>query len=228
MENQIESWKDLIDRESQKDYYRRLKDFVDKEYKTHTVYPERRNIFRALELCPLYKCKVVILGQDPYHEPGQAHGLAFSVQGDTPAPPSLQNIFAEIGREYKCDPPECGDLTAWAKQGVLLLNTVLTVREHEAFSHASRGWETFTGEVLKTVAEQNRPVVFMLWGKPAQTRAEGFICNSKHLVLKTSHPSPLSAYRGFDGCGHFIQCNNFLITHGVNPINWTGRKPNED
>ena len=199
-------WKSFLAVESTKQYYAcELKPFVEAEY--------------ALELTPLDKVKVVILGQDPYHEPQQAHGLAFSVQDGVPVPPSLKNIYEEIDAEYGCGIPDTGNLEPWAKQGVLLLNTVLTVRAHEANSHAGHGWERFTDAVLRELDKQDHPIVFMLWGGPAQKKAK-LIINPIHLVLKTSHPSPLSVYRGFRGCGHFKMCNEFLVKNGMAPINW--------
>lgn len=213
-------WKSFLADESAKQYYAcELKPFVETEYTEHTVYPEHKNILRALELTPLDKVKVVILGQDPYHEPQQAHGLAFSVQDGVLVPPSLKNIYEEINAEYGCGIPNTGNLTPWARQGVLLLNTVLTVREHEANSHAGHGWERFTDAVLKELDKQDHPIVFMLWGGPAQKKAK-LIINPIHLVLKTSHPSPLSVYRGFRGCGHFKMCNEFLVKNGMVPIDW--------
>lgn len=217
----VESWKDLIQRESEKAYFKdRLIPFLEAEYASETVYPRREAVFRALDLTPLQKVKAVILGQDPYHEPGQAHGLAFSVPDGIDLPPSLKNIYEEIRSEYNCGFRTSGDLEAWARQGVLLLNTVLTVRAHEANSHAGHGWETFTDAVLEQLSQQDQPIVFMLWGNPAQKK-ERLIKGCGHLILKTSHPSPLSVYRGFRGCGHFRACNDFLIKNGIEPIDWT-------
>lgn len=214
------NWRSFLDDEKQKEYYKdELKPFVEEEYSAHTVYPAHERILRALELTPLNKVKVVILGQDPYHEPGQAHGLAFSVPDGVEIPPSLGNIFQEIDEEYGCGYPKSGNLERWAKQGVLLLNTVLTVREHEANSHAGHGWETFTDAILKELNEHPLPIVFMLWGAAAQKK-EKFLKNPLHLVLKTSHPSPLSVYRGFRGCGHFRKANVFLEEAGSTPIEW--------
>ena len=219
------SWKEFLESEREKPYYRDgLKPFVESEYSAHTVYPPHKNILRALELTPLSKVKVVILGQDPYHEPGQANGLAFSVSEGVPFPPSLTNIFKEIDREYRCGIPASGSLESWARQGVLLLNTSLTVREHEANSHAGHGWEEFTDEVIRAAAcSYDTPKVFMLWGRAAQTKAETVLkkCSAgRILVLKTSHPSPLSVYRGFDGCGHFRAANDFLVRNGAEPVQW--------
>jgi uracil-DNA glycosylase len=217
----VNSWETLIDCESKKSYYaEQLKPFVEREYASCTVFPERKNIFRAFELTPINAVKAVILGQDPYHELGQAQGLAFSVPDGIAIPPSLRNIYEEIDREYGCGIPKHGNLEPWARQGVLLLNTVLTVRAHEANSHAGHGWEIFTDAVLKELGIQEQPIVFMLWGSNAQKK-EPLIQNPKHLTLKTSHPSPLSVYRGFRGCGHFRACNEFLAANGLKPIDWT-------
>ena len=216
----MNSWKKFIDAESEKPYYTdRLVPFIEGEYANGTVYPERANIFRAFELTPLTEVKAVILGQDPYHEPGQAHGLAFSVPDGIIIPPSLRNIYEEIKAEYGYEIPKSGNLEPWAKQGVLLLNTVLTVKAHEANSHAGRGWEIFTDAVLEELNSQDRPIVFMLWGGNAKKKAQ-LLDKPGHLVLKTSHPSPLSAYRGFRGCGHFRICNEYLAEHGMTPIDW--------
>ena len=217
----MDSWNDLIQHESEKPYFKdRLIPFLETEYASGTVYPERESIFRALQLTPLQEVKAVILGQDPYHEPGQAHGLAFSVPDGIDVPPSLKNIYDEIRSEYNCGTPKSGNLEEWAKQGVLLLNTVLTVRAHEANSHAGHGWETFTDAVLEQLGQQKQPIVFMLWGNPAQKK-ERLIRGDENLILKTSHPSPLSVYRGFRGCGHFRACNEFLLKNGMEPIDWT-------
>lgn len=222
----MESWREFLKIEQEKPYYKNhLKPFVEAEYSAHTVYPTHRNILRALELTPLKKVKVVILGQDPYHEPNQAHGLAFSVQDGVPIPPSLKNIYEELDREYGCGIPESGNLEHWARQGVLLLNTVLTVREHEANSHAGNGWEQFTDAVVRTAAvESEHPLVFMLWGNAAKkkltTALSGYLLANRHLYLTTSHPSPLSVYRGFHGCGHFKTANEFLVKNGIEPIQW--------
>ena len=214
------SWNELIQAERGKPYFaEKLAPFIEREYSSNTVYPEKRNIYRALELTPLSEVKAVILGQDPYHEPGQAHGLAFSVPDGSVIPTSLRNIYEELNAEYGYDFPGSGNLEPWAKQGVLLLNTVLTVRSHEANSHAGHGWESFTDAVLEELNRQERPIVFMLWGGNAQKKGS-LITKSAHLVLKTSHPSPLSVYRGFRGCGHFRMCNAFLTANGVLPSDW--------
>ena len=215
-----DGWSRFLKAEAQKSYYQEtLQPFLDQEYATHTVYPVRENIFRALELTPLSDVKAVILGQDPYHEPGQAQGLAFSVPEGTPLPPSLRNIYEELDAEFGCGIPKSGNLESWARQGVLLLNTVLTVRAHEANSHAGHGWETFTDAVLMELNRQNRPIVFLLWGGHARKKA-ALLDNPGHLILKTSHPSPLSVYRGFRGCGHFRACNEFLIANDLDPVRW--------
>ena len=182
-------------------------------------YYKAQDLFNALHLTPLSKVKVVILGQDPYHGDGQAHGLCFSVRPDVDIPPSLINIYRELHDDLGCRMPDNGCLTKWADQGVLLLNTVLTVRAHQAGSHRGRGWEQFTDAIIRAVNSQNRPVVYMLWGAPAQAKRQ-MLDNPRHLVLTAPHPSPLSAYRGFFGCRHFSQCNAFLEEHGEKPIDW--------
>ena len=184
----------------------------------YTVYPDDDNVFSALNYVPYDKVKVVILGQDPYHEPGQAHGLSFSVLDPTPLPPSLVNIYKEIEQDLKIKCLSSGDLSRWAKQGVLLLNTTLTVRKHAAMSHKGKGWEEFTGKIIELMAKREKPMVFMLWGSHAGQFASQI--PSRHLVLKAPHPSPLSAYRGFLGCKHFSKCNEFLVKNGVEPIDW--------
>ncbi|MBR1758764.1 MAG: uracil-DNA glycosylase [Lachnospiraceae bacterium] len=212
-------WLIPLQSEFKKDYYKELYRFVDQEYKTHTIYPKAEDIFTALHLTPLHDVKVVILGQDPYHGPGQAHGLCFSVQPQVEIPPSLQNIYQELHDDLGCKIPNNGYLVKWAKQGVLLLNTVLTVRAHDANSHKGHGWENFTDAIIQAVDAEDRPIVFLLWGTPAGRKAE-MLHNPKHLILKAPHPSPLSAYRGFFGCKHFSQCNDFLIRHGETLIDW--------
>lgn len=212
-------WLPAVGAEFKKPYYRDLYYFVREEYENHVVYPPADLIFQALHLTPLHEVKVVILGQDPYHNEHQAMGLSFSVEDGVDMPPSLVNIFRELHDDMGCTMPKSGNLTPWAKQGVLLLNTVLTVRAHQAFSHQGHGWEQFTDAILRAVNAQDRPIVFMLWGTPAQQKAS-MLNNPKHLVLKAPHPSPLSAYRGFFGCRHFSQCNAFLEKNGVSPINW--------
>ena len=213
-------WLPAVRAEFAKPYYRELYQFVRKEYESGTVYPPADQIFNALHLTPLGKVKVVILGQDPYHNVHQAHGLCFSVPEDQrEIPPSLINIYRELHDDVGCRMPQTGCLTKWAEQGVLLLNTVLTVRAHQANSHRNHGWEQFTDAIIRAVETQDRPIVYMLWGTPAQSKAP-MVTNPKHLVLKAPHPSPLSAYRGFFGCRHFSQCNELLKTHGETPVDW--------
>ena len=214
-----ESWKQHLAPEFEKDYFVKLTNFVRQEYQTTTVYPPGRLIFNAFNLCPFNKVKVVIIGQDPYHGPGQAHGLCFSVNDGVPFPPSLQNIFKEIQSDLGTPIPTTGNLTRWANQGVLMLNATLTVRAHQAASHQRQGWEEFTDAAIAEVNKQDRPIVFILWGKPAQEKAK-MLDNPKHLILKAPHPSPLSAYRGFFGSRPFSQTNEFLEKHGVSPVDW--------
>ena len=212
-------WLTVLGPEFKKPYYKSLYEKVNEEYRTRTVYPPGPELFKAFDLTPLSQVKVVILGQDPYHEPGQAEGLCFSVKQGIEQPPSLVNIYKELHNELGCYIPRSGSLVPWTKQGVLLLNTLLTVRAHQAFSHKGIGWEQFTDAAIRAVNEVDRPVVFMLWGRPAGEKA-ALLDNPKHLVLKCAHPSPLSASRGFFGCGHFVTCNRFLEERGVTPINW--------
>lgn len=212
-------WLDAISGEFKKDYYRQLYTFVKEEYSRTVVYPPADDIFSAFHFTPLSKVKVLILGQDPYHNEHQAHGLSFSVLPGQEAPPSLQNIYKELQDDCGCYIPNNGYLKKWADQGVLLLNTVLTVRAHQANSHQGRGWEKFTDAVINAVNLQDRPVVYMLWGRPAQSKIP-MLTNPKHLILKAPHPSPLSAYRGFFGCKHFSQANAFLEENGIEPIDW--------
>lgn len=214
-----ETWKEILKEEFEKDYFVNLTSFVRQEYKDKTIYPKASNIFNAFNLCPFDKVKVVILGQDPYHEPNQAHGLCFSVLDPTPAPPSLKNIFKEINLDLGITPLESGDLTRWASQGVLLLNATLTVEAHKAGSHQGKGWEEFTDRVIFNLANRKSGLVFLLWGSYAQKKGE-FIDQTKHLVLKSVHPSPLSAHRGFFGNHHFSQTNSYLTQQGKQPINW--------
>ncbi len=214
-----ESWKERLSGEFEKEYFQRLVSFVKEEYRRGKVYPPGSNIFRAFDVCPFDKVKVVILGQDPYHEPRQAHGLSFSVQDGVPYPPSLINIFKEIESDLGKSVPKSGDLTRWAEQGVLLLNATLTVRAHQAGSHQNKGWEEFTDAVIHRLAEEREHLVFILWGSYAQ-RKGAFIDTSKHLVLKSAHPSPLSAFRGFFGNKHFSKANEYLVAHGIEPIDW--------
>lgn len=212
-------WLTALEPEFKKPYYAKLFRFVKKEYETTQVFPPADDIFNAFHLTPLKKVKVVILGQDPYHNDGQAHGLSFSVKPGTDIPPSLMNIYKELHSELGCRVPNNGYLNYWAKQGVLLLNTVLTVRAHQAFSHRGIGWEQFTDAVIRELNKAERPMVFMLWGRPAGEKAK-MLDNPHHLVLKAAHPSPLSASRGFFGCGHFARCNEYLESNGLEPIDW--------
>ena len=213
------SWKKQLNEEFDKEYFIQLTDFVRKEYSTKQIFPSANNIFNAFDLCPFDQVKVVIIGQDPYHGMGQAHGLCFSVNDGIAFPPSLLNIFKEIERDLAIALPKTGNLSQWAKQGVLLLNATLTVEAHKAGSHQGKGWEKFTDAVIRKISEEKEHVVFMLWGNYAQQKG-AFIDTSKHLVLKTVHPSPLSAYRGFIGCGHFSLANTYLNSHGLNSITW--------
>lgn len=220
MDVQIEeSWKEVLSPEFEKDYFIRLTDFVRQEYQTTTVYPPGKLIFNAFNLCPYPKVKVVIIGQDPYHGPGQAHGLCFSVNDGVPFPPSLQNIFKEIQSDLGSPIPETGNLTRWAEQGVLMLNATLTVRAHQAGSHQRRGWEEFTDAAIRALAENREHLVFILWGAYAQKKG-AFISRDRHLVLTSVHPSPLSAYHGFFGNKHFSRANAYLEAHGETPIVW--------
>ncbi len=212
-------WDSLLAEEFKKDYYLRLRSILANEYKTQTIYPNMYDIFNALKYTSYSDVKAVILGQDPYHGPGQAHGLCFSVKKGVEAPPSLKNIFKEIKDELGIEPPNHGELTAWTKQGVLLLNTVLTVRAGQANSHKGLGWESFTDKVIELLNERNKPMVFLLWGANARQKTT-LITNPAHLILSCAHPSPLSAYNGFFGCGHFKRCNDFLISNGEEPIDW--------
>lgn len=220
MNNVGDDWKDALREEFDKDYYNKLIEFVKDEYDNNVVYPSINNIYKALELTPLNEVKVLILGQDPYHNVNQAHGLSFSVlPTQTKLPPSLKNIYKELEDDLGCYIPNNGYLEKWAKQGVLLLNTVMTVREHEANSHKGKGWEKFTDAIIKILNQQDRPIVYMLWGGPSQKK-DLFLNNPKQLVLKAAHPSPLSAYRGFFGCKHFSKANKFLKENGENAIDW--------
>ncbi|WP_300793550.1 uracil-DNA glycosylase [uncultured Bacteroides sp.] len=214
-----ESWKEALMPEFSKDYFIRLTDFVRKEYHETTVYPPGKLIFNAFNLCPFDKVKVVIIGQDPYHGPGQAHGLCFSVNDGIQPPPSLVNIFKEINSDLGKPIPQSGNLTRWAEQGVLLLNATLTVRAHQAGSHQRRGWEEFTDAVIRKLAEEKSNLVFILWGSYAQKKG-AFIDRHKHLVLTSVHPSPLSAYNGFFGNHHFSLANDYLVKNGKTAIDW--------
>ena len=212
-------WLAPMSAEFKKEYYKKLYETVKQEYQTREVYPEPDDIFNAFAFTPLSRVKVVILGQDPYHEPGQAHGLCFSVKPDVAIPPSLVNIYQELHEDCGCYIPNNGYLKKWADQGVLLLNTVLTVRAHAANSHKNIGWEEFTNAAIRILNEQDRPIVFLLWGRPAQMK-KAMLNNPKHLILESPHPSPLSAYRGFFGSHPFSRTNKFLIANGLEPIDW--------
>jgi uracil-DNA glycosylase len=209
----------VLQPEFDKPYFELLTDYVRQEYRTCRCYPPAGLIFNAFDRCPFDRVRVVILGQDPYHEEGQAHGLCFSVNDGVEVPPSLKNIYKEIQRDLGTPVPASGNLQRWADQGVLLLNATLTVRAHQAGSHQGKGWEELTDAVIAALNREREHVVFMLWGSYAQRKGQ-FIDRRRHLVLQTSHPSPLSVYRGFEGCGHFSKANNYLIQHGLQPINW--------
>lgn len=212
-------WAEVLGPEFHKPYYKELYKFVKQEYATEVIYPPSDKLFTALHLTPLDKVKVVILGQDPYHEPNQAMGMSFSVPEGVEVPPSLKNIYKEIHEDIGEKIPDTGDLTRWARQGVLLLNAVLTVRAHQANSHKGKGWEQFTDAIIKAVDAEDRPIVFLLWGRNARDKKE-LITNPKHLVLEAAHPSPLSAYNGFFGCRHFSKCNKFLKENGSEGVDW--------
>lgn len=212
-------WAPFLETEMQEEYYQKLRGILIKEYKTRTIHPSMYDIFNAMHYTPYNKVKVVILGQDPYHGPNQAHGLSFSVLPGVEPPPSLVNIFKELHDDLGCTIPPHGCLKHWAEQGVLLLNTVLTVREHQANSHQGIGWERFTDHIIELLNQREQPMVFILWGRPAQSK-QPMITNPHHLVLTSSHPSPLSAYRGFFGSRPFSKVNHFLTEHGMEPIDW--------
>lgn len=213
------SWDGILTGDFEKPYYLKLKEFLTHEYKTKVIYPDKYNIFNALKLTPYEEVKVVILGQDPYHGPGQAHGLSFSVQPGIQTPPSLQNMYKELRDDLGCFIPNNGYLVPWAQQGVLLLNTVLTVEAGKANSHRKKGWENFTDEVIKKLNERDKPIVFLLWGNNAKEKMN-LITNPNHFILTTVHPSPLSATRGFMGCKHFSKTNEILKELGEKEINW--------
>ena len=213
-------WDNVLKEEFQLPYYLKLREFLKKEYFSATVYPPMDDIFNALKYTSYADTRVVILGQDPYHGRGQAHGLCFSVKEGTPPPPSLKNIFKELYNELDIAEPRTGELVGWARQGVLLLNTTLTVREATPQSHKGQGWEILTDRIIELLNEKESPVVFMLWGSNARAK-KALISNPKHLILECAHPSPLSAYNGFFGCGHFIKANEFLEKSGENTINWS-------
>ncbi|MBI9066223.1 MAG: uracil-DNA glycosylase [Salinivirgaceae bacterium] len=220
MNVQIEkSWNEQLQNEFEKPYFKSLSNFVKTQYQTNIIYPPAKLIFNAFNLCPFDKVKVVIIGQDPYHGPDQAHGLCFSVQDGVKFPPSLRNIFKEINNDLGLAIPETGNLTRWAEQGVFMINATLTVQAHEAGSHQKKGWEEFTHEVIRTLATKKKNIVYLLWGAFAQKKAE-LINHSENLVLKSVHPSPLSASRGFFGNHHFSKTNEYLIEKNINPIQW--------
>lgn len=212
-------WDNLLKDEFNKEYYLKLREFLKQEYSTRTIYPGMYDIFNALKSTPYSNVKAVIIGQDPYHEPGQAHGMCFSVKPGVPAPPSLVNIYKELASDIGFQPPKDGYLQKWADQGVLLLNAVLTVRAGAANSHKGKGWEQFTDKVIELVNAKEEPVVFLLWGANARAK-KALVTNPKHLVLEAPHPSPLSAYNGFFGCRHFSKANAFLEANDIKPIDW--------
>jgi len=215
-----ESWREILQPEFDSVYFEILTSFVKRAYQTGPVYPPGKYIFEAFNRTPFDKVKVVILGQDPYHEPNQAHGLCFSVQDGIQPPPSLINIYKELQKEFNVQiDMKRGNLSSWADQGVLLLNTTLTVAQAQPLSHSGKGWETFTDAAIKALSEKREGIVFMLWGSNARAKAK-LIDKRKHLILETSHPSPLSVYRGFDGCGHFMKANQYIVSKGKEPINW--------
>lgn len=213
------SWDEILEGEFDKEYYLKLRQFLIDEYKSRVIYPDMYDIFNALKFTPYEKVKAVILGQDPYHQPGQAHGLCFSVQKGVPQPPSLVNIFKELADDLGITPPDHGNLESWANNGVLLLNTALTVRKNQANSHRGKGWEIFTDRVIELLNERQQPMVFILWGNNAKAK-EKLITNSNHCIIKGAHPSPLSAHYGFWGGKYFSRTNAFLASTGQEPIDW--------
>ena len=217
-------WDTVLTEEFASEYYQKIRYWLKKEYAEQTIFPPMAERVNALRYTPYHSVKAVLLGQDPYHGPGQAHGLCFSVQPGVTPPPSLKNIFQEIQDDLGFPPPANGTLTKWAEQGVLLLNTVLTVRRGQANSHKNIGWTTFTDAVIRKLNEREQPIVFLLWGGNARSKKK-FITNPNHLILETVHPSPLSAYNGFFGCKHFSKCNDFLTAHGETPIDWNLNTP---
>ena len=214
-----EYWESFLEKERKEEYFKKITQFINTEYSKGIVYPKKEEIFAALRATPFEKTKIVIIGQDPYHGENQAHGLAFSVQPGTKIPPSLINIFKELSTDLEIPVSKTGNLIPWAEQGVLLLNTVLTVRAGEANSHKNKGWEEFTDKVITKLNSSDNPIVFILWGKPAQEKAK-LLNNQKHLILKAAHPSPLSAFRGFFGCKHFSKANTYLRNTNLQEINW--------
>lgn len=213
------TWEQLMNDEFEKGILGPIRDQLETAYATTTVYPAKENLFRALEMTPLDQVKVVILGQDPYHGPGQAQGFSFSVPASQKIPPSLVNIYKEIGAEFHQTVRRSGDLSDWAAQGVLLLNTILSVEQGKPLSHEKLGWQAFTDDILRTLNESDQPIVFLLWGGQAK-KAKRLLTNPKHLILESAHPSPLSASRGFFGCGHFAAANEYLVKNGLEPIDW--------
>lgn len=213
-------WDALLADQWEMDYYKKLREFLVNEYRSGTVFPPMNDLFNALRCTSYSDVKAVILGQDPYHGKGQAHGLCFSVREGTPPPPSLVNIFKELNAETGIAIPKSGELTKWANHGVLLLNTVLTVREGQANSHRNHGWEILTDRIIELLNKREKPIVFLLWGGPARAKSK-LVTNPNHLVLQCAHPSPLSAYGGFFGCGHFVKANEFLKNNGIEPIDWS-------
>ena len=213
-------WDAVLSQEFEKEYDLKLREFLKSEYSTRKIYPPMNDIYNALRYTTYANARVVILGQDPYHGPGQAHGLCFSVKPGVALPPSLKNIFKELSTEVGMEMPESGELSGWARQGVLLLNTTLTVREGLPQSHKGQGWEILTDRIISAMNEKNTPVVFMLWGGNARAK-RALVTNPQHLVLECAHPSPLSAYNGFFGCGHFKRANEFLLSRGLSPIDWS-------
>ena len=213
-------WDEILADEFKKEYYLNLREFLKQEYSRYTVFPPMNDIFNALRYADYDNIKAVIIGQDPYHQPNQAHGLAFSVKKGCPIPPSLKNIYAELKEDLGIEPCSHGELTSWARQGVLLLNNALTVRMGQANSHRGKGWELLTDRIIEYVNEKPEPVVYLLWGANAREKTK-LITNPRHLILTAAHPSPLSAYNGFFGCRHFSKANNFLRDNGVEPINWS-------
>lgn len=212
-------WDEILKNEFESDYYKSIREFLKREYSQYKIYPDMNDIFNSLKYADYDNIKVVIIGQDPYHEEGQAHGLSFSVKPGIAIPPSLQNIYKELNEDLGCYIPNNGYLEKWAKQGVLLLNNVLTVRAHQANSHKTCGWETFTDSIIKALNEREKPVIFLIWGSCAKQK-ESYITNENHYILKAPHPSPLSAYRGFFGCKHFSKANEILLANNEEPINW--------
>lgn len=214
------SWNEILKEEFEKEYFKNLKEFLKYEYSNYQIFPSKEDIFNALKLTDYNDVSVVIIGQDPYHEVGQAHGLCFSVMNNTKLPPSLKNIYKELESDLNIKYPNHGNLTKWAKQGVLLLNTVLTVREHHANSHKNKGWESFTDAIIKSLNNKKDQVIFLLWGNDARKKSE-LITNQNHIILTAPHPSPLSAYHGFFGCKHFSKVNEILIKNKKEPIDWS-------